>query len=80
MGLVNGALVRAFKINKKLPMSFIFDHVSPARRFKRGMPFDEAGSFPDCTREEMADATDTDDIDEVTGRGLLMPFDPKPYM
>lgn len=78
MELVNPALSRGYRINKNLPMAFIFDRVRPTRVFKRGMAYDPAGSFPQWTPEELDDATDTDEVDEK-GEGSLMPFDAKPY-
>jgi hypothetical protein len=43
---VHPNLQKAWAINKTLPMCFIFDHVSPARRFKRGMLFSDDIEYP----------------------------------
>ena len=79
MSLVHSGLGRAFRVNKRLPMCFIFDRVSPARLFKRRTPYNAPGPFAQWTAEELAEATDTDELDEETGIAKLMPFEPKPY-
>jgi len=77
---VHSSLTKAYRVNKNLPMCFIFDYISPGRLFKRGTMFREkAKSFPQWTPEELAEATETDDVDGKTGIAKLMPFDPKPY-
>ena len=66
---VNPALSLAWRVNPKHDMCFIFDSTSPARRFKRGMVFNEDADFP----------TDTHDgnITETDGPGPgWMPVDP----
>jgi len=55
-------------------MCFIFDTISPARQFKRGMPFDEDGEFPEYAEEESGNVTETDD-----NLGL-MPYMPETYL
>ena len=60
-------------------MCFIFDHISPARKFKRGTTYRPNTPFAQWTKEELAEATETDEPDEETGDAKLVPFDPKPY-
>ena len=79
MSLVHSDLGKAFRINKNLPMCFIFDHISPARLFKRGSLYNARRPFAQWTADELAEATDTDELDEETGIAMLMPFKPKPY-
>jgi hypothetical protein len=67
--LVSPALAAAWRVNRKQEMCFIFDAVSPARRFKRGMVFDEKADFPKDTRDG--------NITETDGPGPgWMPVDP----
>jgi hypothetical protein len=73
-GLVHPALLNAWTINKSVNMCFIFDAVSPARQFKRGVLFDEDGTFPNYNDEDLGDVTETD-VD-LPG---LMPFAPREY-
>jgi hypothetical protein len=68
---IHGNLKNAWRINKALPMCFIFDYISPAHRFKRGMPFDEEAVFPEGNS---GDVTETDA--DPPG---LMPIMPKQY-
>jgi hypothetical protein len=56
------------------PMWFIFDSYSPARNFKRGMPFDENKDFPIYNKVSCDDLTETDD-----NPIMLMPFAPMAY-
>jgi len=67
--LIDPALSAAWKVNRKHDMCFIFNPISPARRFKRGMVYDEAANFPVDTCD--GDITETDG----PGRGW-MPVDP----
>jgi len=46
LSLLSPALVTTWKVNEKHTMCLIFDAVSPARRFKRGMVYDEEVDFP----------------------------------
>lgn len=67
--LVDQTLATAWKVNPKQKMCFIFDAVSPARRFKRGMAFKETIDFPEDTCDG--------DITETDGPGPgWMPVDP----
>ena len=47
--LVNPALAAAWSINRNHEMCFILDVASPARRFKRGLAFNEEADFPQDT-------------------------------
>jgi len=67
-------LKNAWRVNKALPMCFIFDSVSPAHRFKRGIPFNEDGEFPEYTKEDSSNVTETDDDPP------LMPYAPARYL
>ena len=60
--LVHKSLRAAWTINSSLPMCFIFDAVSPARRFKRGMPYSDsdAAVFPEYNASESGNVTETD--------------------
>lgn len=78
MSSVHTGLTRGYRVNKGLPMCFIFDYVSPARLFKRGTVYRRKEPFVQWTVEELANATETDELDGE-GRATLMPFDPKPY-
>jgi hypothetical protein len=78
MDLVHGNLKRAYAITKDHPMCLIFDRINPARLFKRGTVYSSKGRFIQWTPEDLAEATETDEIDD-TGHANLMPFDPKPY-
>lgn len=78
MELVHSSLNHAYRVNTNLPMCFIFDYISPARLFKRGTIYSRSRPFPQWTQEELAEATETDELDE-SGYAQLMPFDPKPY-
>ena len=59
--LIDPALVAAWDINTDHEMCFIFDAISPARRFKRGMVFNEDADFPQDTCD--GDITETDGPD-----------------
>ena len=73
--LVHRSLTSAWRINDKLPMCFAFDSISPARRFKRDMPFSSKADFPILgEEEEPGNVTETD----VDGPGL-MPYAHNPY-
>ena len=67
--LINAALVGAWRVNRGHKMCFIFDAISPARRFKRGMVYDEEADFPEDTCD--GDITETDGPDPG-----WMPVDP----
>ena len=56
--LVSPALAAAWSIHQNHDMCFILDAVSPARRFKRGMVFDDQADFPQDTCD--GDITETD--------------------
>ena len=58
--LIHPSLRSAWAINKRLPICFIFDAVSPARRFKRGTLFDEDADFPEYDEGESGNVTETD--------------------
>lgn len=60
--LVHKNLRNAWQINKNLPICFIFDSISPARRFKRGMPHNENIDFPVYNDKESGNVTETDDV------------------
>jgi hypothetical protein len=64
-------LSTAWKVDTGHQMCYIFDTISPARQFKRGMPFDDDKEFADYAPEPWEDLTDTDN--EETG---WMPFKP----
>ncbi|KAF9641961.1 hypothetical protein BDM02DRAFT_3194173 [Thelephora ganbajun] len=57
---VHENLSDGWKINKELPMWFIFDAFSPARQFKRGTPYTDDGEFADYGPESLGDLTETD--------------------
>ena len=67
-------LMSAWRINQALPMHFLFDSTSPARQFKRGMPFDEDKEFPEYDDGDPGDITETD----VPPDGL-MPYMPREH-
>jgi hypothetical protein len=72
---VHQALRNAWVINKAHPMCFIFDSVSPARRFKWGFRWDEEREFPEEDPQHPSDATESD-----SGKPFeLMPFMPGDY-
>ena len=58
ISLVDPALAAAWRVNQKHNICFIFDAVSPARRFKRGTVFNEEANFPEDTHN--GDITETD--------------------
>ena len=69
LGLISPVLARAWRVNQEQKMCFIFDLRSPARRFKRGMVYNEDANFP----QDSCDG----DITETDGPGLgWMPVDP----
>ena len=55
-------LQSAWRVNRNLPMCFLFDSISPARRFKRGMLFSDEADFPIYSHSEAGDVTETDAI------------------
>ena len=57
-------------------MCYIFDAVSPARQFKRGLPFAESATFPDYADGSPGDITETDMKDDPG----LMPYMPRDNM
>ena len=74
--LVHPTLRNSWAINKSVNMCFIFDAVSPARQFKRGVLFDESGTFPDYADGDQGDVTETD----MRGAPGLMPYMPRDNM
>lgn len=71
---IHPSMAHAWRVNPDHPMALILDVVNPARRFKRGMPFDEHRDFPDFPLGESGDVTYTD-----TMAPGWMPFNPTPY-
>jgi hypothetical protein len=69
--LVHETMGNAWTINANHAMAFIFDAISPARQFKRGMLYDANANFPKYDSE---DHTETDTV--APG---WMPFRPKSY-
>lgn len=53
-------LKTAWVVNPKLEMCFAFDYISPARQFKRGVPYDESMNFPEPGDTPPDDLTETD--------------------
>jgi len=72
---VHPNLKSAWRINQALPMHFLFDSTSPARQFKRGMPFDERKGFPEYENGDPGDITEND----VPPDGL-MPYMPRDHL
>lgn len=72
--LVHKSLTAAWKVNPANSLCFIFDVVSPARQFKRGLLYDENKQFPDLLSASPGDITERDGSD-----GDLMPYEPDPY-
>ena len=72
--LIDENLKKAWAINKKQPMCFIFDSVSPAREFLRGMEYDEGADFPEPDDKDGSQITDTDDVPMLMP---IMPGEPK---
>ena len=58
--LIHESMANSWQLNRGLQMCFIFDAVSPARWFKRGVLFTEEGTFPDYNEGEAGYATETD--------------------
>ena len=56
--LISPILATSWRVYQKHDMCFIFDSTSPARRFKRGMIFNEEAEFPEDTHD--GDVTETD--------------------
>jgi hypothetical protein len=71
---VHKAMLNAWKITRGNPMCFIFDSHSPARQFKRGVPFTDNQDFPLYGRPPHKDLTESD-----TDTPGLMPFSPCNY-
>ena len=71
--VVHQSLTSAWQITRDLPMCFVFDSVSPARKFKRDMLFDEEADFPQFDDGQSGDVTETD-----VPPGL-MPYAPDEY-
>ena len=67
--ILSPALATAWKINRKHSMCLILDAVSPARRFRRGMLFNEELDFPMDSQD--GNITETDGPDPG-----WMPVDP----
>ena len=67
--ILSPALATAWKVNRKHSMCLILDAVSPARRFRRGMVFNEEVDFPMDTLD--GNITETDGPDPG-----WMPVDP----
>lgn len=76
---VHDALKNAWRINRALPMCFIFDSVSPARQFKRGMLFSDVDFTHQYPRYPKKDSSDVDDITETDGDPPWMPYWPRAY-
>jgi hypothetical protein len=72
--LVHPSLRSAWKISNDLAMWYIFDVVSPARRFKRNTPYTEEADFADYGPQSYEDLTETDG--EKPG---WMPYKPPAY-
>jgi hypothetical protein len=72
---VHSDLQRAWKINRCLPMWFVFDTVTPARQFKRGTYYLEEKSFADYGPEPWDDLTESD-----TGSPGWVPYKPRVYV
>lgn len=72
--LVHQALRDAWMINSRLPMAYIFDSVCPARRWRRGMLFDEQADFPEYDPDYPKELTYTNGPPPG-----WMPFNVKPY-
>lgn len=76
--IIHENLKNAWKINKALPMCFILDAASPARKFKRGMPFTEDTKYPMYPAEDDSDGAG--DITETDGDPQeWMPYQPRVY-
>lgn len=73
-GLVHPALVKAWVVFRQNPMWFLFDSTSPARHFKRGVPYDEDKNFPGYGKPPYDDLTETDEPPPG-----LMPYAPMTY-
>lgn len=58
---VHKSLSLGWAINQENPMWYIFDAHSPARHFKRGVPFDEKSEFPMYGKKPYVDLTETDE-------------------
>ena len=69
--IVHPKLSQAWTVQQLNPMWFIFDSCTPARHFKRGMPFNEDQEFPAYSPEPYDDLTETDQPPDG-----LMPFAP----
>ena len=72
--LVHASLSDAWIIQPLNPMWFIFDGPSPARHFKRGVPYNEKADFPGYSKPPYNDLTEMEPKDSS-----LMPFAPVAY-
>lgn len=72
-GLIHPTLLNSWTINKSVDLCFIFDIVSPARQFKRGVVYNEDDDYPEYDDGAPGDITETD------GDPPLMPYKPRPY-
>ena len=72
---VHPALALAWTINRKNPMWYIFDGHTPARHFKRDMPYDANKNFPAYGPPPWDDLTEND----LSGSDALMPYAPPSY-
>jgi hypothetical protein len=72
-GLIHPALLNSWTINKSVDLCFIFDTVSPARQFKRGVIYNDDDDYPEYDDGAPGDVTETD------GDPPLMPYQPRPY-
>lgn len=73
MELIHPALLNTWIINKSVNICFIFDTVSPARQFQRGVVYKEDADFPEYNDGALGDVTETDE------NPPLMPYQPRPY-
>ena len=73
--VVHKNLRTAWAINSALLMCFIFDAISPARRFKRGMAHNDNVPYPEYNDEESGNVTETDGIPH-----MLMQYMPPTYL
>lgn len=72
--LVHESLSESWKVTRGNQMCFIFDAHSPARQFKRGVPFRQNAEYPIYGKPPYDNLTETDE-DEPG----LMPFSPCNY-
>lgn len=72
---VHENLAAAWRVNINHPICFVFDAVSPARQFQRGVLFNEDAAFPELCDASPGDVTETDG----PGPAALMPYMPEEY-